>query len=183
MMTNKPTLYFAQGGPQQTEATLRAARVRALELGPEAVLVTSSSGRTALEAAHVFKGTAVRLIAVPFQPHLWDRHRPLDPEVAAECRSMGVQFLPDQPVVPMLDDLRPDVVNAWRIVSQGFKVALQVAAMCVETGLLKAGAHVISLGGSGRGADTAVAVRAFGHEDLFRMRVTEIIAMPSAPRR
>lgn len=182
-MTTKPTLYFPNGGPEHTRATLEAAKERALQLMPAAVVVTSSSGATSLEAARVFAGTGVRLIGVPFQKHLWDRHRSLRPEVAADCRALGVEFLPDEPVLVLLDHIHPKVINAWRMVSQGFKVALQVASMCVETGLLEAGAHVISLGGSGWGADTAVAVRTFGYDDLFRSRVTEIIAMPSAPRK
>ena len=178
-MKKSETIYFPQGGPDCTRDTLRAARARAEEIKPEAVIVTSSTGKTAAEAAQVFSGSGIRLIAAPFQKHLWNRLTPLDPELAAECRSQGVEFLPDEPVVPMLDDDRPDIVNAWRMVSQGFKVALQVAAMCVDTGLLSAGAHVIALGGSSKGADTAIALNTHGTAEVLKSNVTEIIAMPS----
>lgn len=63
--------------------------------------------------------------------------------------------------------------------SQGFKVALQVASMCVDTGLLKPGAHVISIGGSVRGADTGIAVQIHGYTNVLKSNVTEIIVMPS----
>ena len=83
------------------------------------------------------------------------------------------------PPVPMLSRDHPDIVNAWRTVGQGFKVALQVASMCVDTGLVITGAHVISMGGSSRGADTAVAVKIQGYDTVLKSIVTEIIAMPS----
>ena len=178
-MRKAETTYFDKGGPEHTQATLQAAKDRATDLKPEAVIVTSTSGKTALEAAHIFAGTGSRIIAVPFQKHLWEKHSPPDSQLAAECRELGVEFLPDEPVVPLLDSERPDIVNAWRTVSQGFKVALQVASMCVDTGLLKPGAHVISIGGSGRGADTAIAVETCGYTNVLESNVTEIIAMPS----
>ena len=181
-MEAKPTLYFDKGGPENSQETLEAAKKRALEIEPEAVVITSSSGKTALEAARIFAGTNIRLIGAPFQKHLWDRHRPLEPQFADECRQLGMEFLPDKPIVPMLDSQRPDIVNSWRTVSQGFKVALQVASMCVDTGLLKPGDHVISIGGSSRGADTAIAVQICGFDDILKSNVTEIIAMPAKPK-
>ena len=181
-MNVKPTVYFGDGGPQHSIATLRAAKERALELKPTAVIVTSSTGATALEAARIFEGTGIRLIGAPFQRHLWDRHRPLDPDIVTRCREFGVEFLPDEPRVPMLGEDRPDIVNAWRVVSQGFKVAVQMAAMCVDTGMIEAGALVISLGGSSRGADTAIVVRPQGTANVLKSKVVEIIAMPSAAR-
>ena len=178
-MRKVETAYFDKGGLEHTQSTLQAAKERTAEINLEAVIVTSTSGKTALEAAHIFSGTGTRIIAVPFQKHLWEKHSPLDPQLAAECRKLGVEFLPDEPIVPLLDSERPDIVNAWRTVSQGFKVALQVASMCVDTGLLKPGAHVISIGGSGEGADTAIAVQTYGYVDVLKSNVIEIIAMPS----
>jgi hypothetical protein len=173
------TACFDEGGPEHTQATLHAAKKRSVELNLETVIVTTTSGKTALEAAHIFAGSGSRIIAVPFQKHLWDKYTPLDPKLAAECRGLGVEFLPDNPVVPLLDDERPDIVKAWRTVSQGFKVALQVASMCVDTGLVQPGAHVISIGGSDKGADTAIAVQTYGYRVVLKSNVTEIIAMPS----
>ena len=181
-MNTKPTLYFDKGGESNSIAALEAAKARALELKPVAVIVTSSTGKTALEAAKIFQGTGLRIIAAPFQKHLWDKYRGVDPKIAAQCRELGVEFMPDEPKVPMLSTDHPDIVNAWRVVSQGFKVAIQMAAMCVDTGVIQAGDHVISLGGSSRGSDTAIAVIAQGTANVLKSKVTEIIAMPSAPK-
>ncbi|MBN2309849.1 MAG: hypothetical protein JXR94_12820 [Candidatus Hydrogenedentes bacterium] len=179
-MKRGETVYFEKGGPQNTEAALDAVRARVPELKPDAVVVATTSGRSALVAARALADTGVRVIAVPFQKHLYDKYGPPDPELAAQCRESGVEFLPEEPTVPMLDTHRPDIVNAWRTMSQGFKVALQVASMCVDLGMLDAGAHVIALGGSGEGADTAVAVHTYGYDDVLKSNVTGIIAMPVA---
>ena len=178
-MNTRPTLYFARGSAEHTQYTLQAAKERAVSLKPEAVVMASSRGQTGLEAAHIFKGTGFRIIAVPFQKHLWGKYTNLDPKMTAECRQLGVEFLPDEPAIPMIGEEHPDIANAWRCVSQGFKVALQVASMCVDTGLLEDGAFVIALGGTERGADTAVAVQTRGYADILKSNVTEIIAMPS----
>ncbi len=178
-MTEKSILYFERGGPQNSRATLEAAKARALELKPEAVVVTSTTGKTGLEAAQIFAGTGMRMIVAPFQRHLWEKYEPLDPHLEAECRKLGAEFLPDEPAVPMIDDERRDVIRAWYTLSQGFKVAIQVASMCVDTGLLEPGARVIAIAGSDHGADTAIVVRIRGYTDVLKSNVTEIIAIPS----
>lgn len=177
-MKKAETAYFDKGGPKNTQATLLAARQRALALKPEAVIVTSTSGKTALAAARIFAGTGARIIAVPFQKHLWKKYGPPNSRLVKVCRELGVEFIPDEPIVPLLDREHPDMVNAWRTVSQGFKVALQAASMCVDTGLVKPGAQVIAIGGSGTGADTAIAVQTYGYRSVLKSNLTEIIAMP-----
>ena len=179
-MRSRSTVYFDKGGKEHTSATLQAAKEWLAGLEFDAVVVTSTTGRTALTAAAVFAGTGARLIAVPFQKHLWEKYSPLDPEMAAECRDLGVEFLPDEPALPLLDTLRPDIVYAWRAISEGFKVAVQVASMCVDLGLLEPGAHVIATGGSSRGADTALTVETYGYDNVLKSNVTGIIAMPVA---
>lgn len=177
-MKKREIIYFGKGGPRNTQATLDAALERAAEVKPDALVVASTSGKTALRAARIFAGTGIRVIAVPFQKSLWKAYGAPDPKLAAQCRRLGVEFLPDEPAVIMLDSAHPDVVNAWRTVSEGFKVGLQIASMCVDTGLLKSGARVIAVGGSGQGADTATVLQTFGFADVLKSRVLEIIAKP-----
>ncbi len=175
----KKIVYFKKGSSEHSEAALQAAKERALEIKPEAVIVTSTSGKTGAAAARIFRGTGFRIIVVPFQKQLAEKNDwKLNAHAAEECKKLGAEFLPEEPVCKILDDDRPDIVKAWRTVSQGFKVAQQVATMCVDTGLIKPGAHVISLGGTGRGADTAIALKSYGYNDVLKNNVTEIIAMP-----
>ena len=57
-------LYFEKPGKQNTETTLRLARNRAEELGVLQVVLASTHGYTALQAAEVFRDSGIQLIAV-----------------------------------------------------------------------------------------------------------------------
>jgi len=178
-MKEGKTVYFEKPGPQNTTAVMEAIREWIPQIQPAAVIVTTTTGKTALEAARVLKDTGVRLIAVQFQKAVADKNDwHLDPALAEQCRAAGVEFLPEEPVCVLLDNEREDVVNAWRCLGQGFKVAAQVAVMCVDTGLIPEGATVIASGGTHVGADVAIVVKPFGYADVFKSKINEIIALP-----
>ena len=70
------------------------------------------------------------------------------------------------------------VAHSLRILGQGLKVCVEIAAMATDAGLLPYGEEVVAVGGSGRGADTVcVLLPAHGH-DLFACQVREILCMP-----
>jgi hypothetical protein len=58
-----PVTYFAEPGPQNTEATLRLALERARQLGLAHLVVASDSGRTARRALEL-SGTTPRVVVV-----------------------------------------------------------------------------------------------------------------------
>ncbi len=66
----------------------------------------------------------------------------------------------------------------------GLKVAIEVMFMSVWAGILPPGENVIAIGGTERGADTAIVVRSAFQENFFaseaskRPMVREILAMP-----
>ena len=62
-MTNS-IVYFEEMGKVNTVETLVVSKKRALELGIRQVLVASSHGYTAKEAARIFEGTGIEVIAV-----------------------------------------------------------------------------------------------------------------------
>jgi len=95
----KEIIYFEKGNHKHSEDALEAARERALEIKPEAIIIASTSGKTGIMAAHIFKGTGFRIIAVPFQKDLAEKHNwKLDPMLAEECKILGVELLPEEPV-------------------------------------------------------------------------------------
>jgi hypothetical protein len=50
------TVYFEKAGPENTEETLKLAKMRAEELGIRNVVVASTTGETGVKASKVFKG-------------------------------------------------------------------------------------------------------------------------------
>jgi hypothetical protein len=62
---------------------------------------------------------------------------------------------------------------------QGMKVVVECAAMAADSGLIPMDRDVISIGGSGRGADTAVVMKPAHISDIFDSYIKEIIAKPN----
>ena len=70
------------------------------------------------------------------------------------------------------------IASALRILGQGVKVCVEIACMALDAGLIPYGEEIISVAGSGHGADTAcVIVPAHSHH-FFDTVVKEIICMP-----
>jgi hypothetical protein len=69
-----------------------------------------------------------------------------------------------------------DMAQAFRCFGQGTKVAVQVAVLAVQAGLVDEGEMVIGIGGSSRGADTALELKAsWGYADVH---VAQILCKP-----
>ena len=74
------------------------------------------------------------------------------------------------------------ILLSLRRVSPGLGVAVEVAAKAVDSGAVAAGEEVISTGGTERGLDTAIVIRASGSKQLFSEEygadILEIICKP-----
>jgi hypothetical protein len=69
------------------------------------------------------------------------------------------------------------VANTLRILGQGMKVCVEIAAMAADGGLIPC-EDVIAVAGTGRGADTVVVIRANSSNNFFQIKVREILAKP-----
>jgi hypothetical protein len=67
---------------------------------------------------------------------------------------------------------------ALRTFGQGTKVALEIAAMAADAGLVRVDEDIIAIGGTGRGADTALVLAPSYVHRFFNTRVKEIICKP-----
>jgi len=70
------------------------------------------------------------------------------------------------------------VAMTLRMFGQGMKVACEIAAMAADAGLVRTDEEIITIGGTGRGADTAVVVQPACTHRFFGLKVKEIICKP-----
>lgn len=70
------------------------------------------------------------------------------------------------------------VANALKLFGQGTKVAVEIAVMALDSGLVPFGFDVISIGGTGRGSDTALVLRPAHSIRFFETRVRKVLALP-----
>ena len=157
--------YFEETGQSNTERTLELASTRAREAGIGSIVLASTRGHTAGKAVEICSD--LNLIAVGIQ-----RER-FPVEQAERFQQIG-KLLFSREVDYAYP---PDMQQAFRRFGQGTKVAVEVVVCAVREGLLKVGERVIGVGGSSRGADTALVIRASW--DFADTYVSEIICKPA----
>ena len=176
--------FFESAGPHNTERTLELALQRAGELGTRHILVATTSGATGARAAELFQG--LNVVAVTHSTGFKEPNKQeLLPEHRERILALGGHVLTCQHAFGRLAravrrkmgtyQLDEIVAFALRTFGQGVKVACEITAMATDAGLVPAGEELIAIAGTGRGADTAAVIRAANAQDLFDLRVLEIL--------
>jgi hypothetical protein len=182
-------LLFDEPGKENTQATLEAARQRAEKLGIKSVIVATSTGDTALRTAEAFGGTDAVVVGVTLHAGLWAKYTAPDPQTVRQAEARGVRFLTATHTlmgnvgsairekfggIPQVEL----IAHTYYTFSQGMKVAVEVAVMAADAGLISADEDVIAIAGTGEGADTAIVMRPAYSTDFFSVKVREVITMP-----
>jgi len=188
--TDMTVRYFTRAGLRNTAALFEAVARRAGESNIRTVIVATTSGRTAFEALDRL-GEGFDIIAVTHvtgftEPNVQD----MDEKDRRELEKRGVRVLTCQhalggigrAVRNRLGTYQIDELIAYtlRIFGQGIKVAIEVSLMAADAGLVSVGEDVISVGGSGKGADSAVVLRPANSFHFFDLKMKEIICKPAA---
>ena len=181
------TVYFDQPGTANTDRTLKIAETRARELEIYTVLVASTRGHTGVQAVKQFQGleTVVVTHSMGFkEPNIQE----LSPENRTAIERAGGKILtsvhgfagPNRAVRIKLGTYQVDEIIACvlRTVGQGFKVCVEIALMAADAGLVRVGKPCIAIGGTGRGADTAVVLSPANCQTFFDIRIHEILCKP-----
>jgi len=183
------TYCFEKPGPQNTDQTLRIALERAVALGIRQVVVASSHGETAHKAQALFAPEHIQVVAVSLS-HGWEHLGwCMTPEEKDPLLEMGVR------VVTGIHALGDGVETAFsdkhggrapqEIVRdtlyrfcQGMKVAVECLLMAADAGALYMDQEVISIGGTGNGADTAIVCKPAYPRTFLDLRILEVLAKP-----
>lgn len=180
-------VYFDSLGAENTEETLKLAKIRARELGIKKIVVATTKGDTAVKAAKEFKDYKVIVVT-----HASGFLAPGTQELTAENRQkidkLGVEVFTGTHAfggiaramrqtfsTHVLGDF---MANTLRVFGQGMKVAIEITMMAADAGLVSPEEEVIAIAGTGRGADTAIVVKPAHAHDAFALRVKEIICKP-----
>jgi hypothetical protein len=169
------------------QTLLKAVKRRAEELGVKTILVASTTGETGAKVAESFRGYNVVVVT-----HSTGFVGPDIQELKAENREgilkAGGKILTTthafgglgRAVRRKFGTYQSDeiVANTLRIFGQGVKVAVEIAIMAADSGLVSVNEDLISIGGSGGGADTALVLRPANVQDFFDVKVHEIICKP-----
>lgn len=179
------TLYFENPGKENTEATLKVAYQRAKQLGIKRIVLASTHGYTAKMAKKIFGDSDIEIIAVSISPTFSEEGWAMTPSERKELQDMGIT------VLTCMHALGDDVSEAFgtnapnRIVRetlyrfcQGMKVAVEIAIMAADAGLIFPSEEVIAIAGTGTGADTAIVVKPAYARKFDEFEIREILAKP-----
>ena len=184
-----PCRYFFKSGQENTKAVMEAVSRRCRELPIGKVLVATCSGKNAFTALKALD-PGVKIIAVthvtgfvkPDFQELSDKNR-------RELQAKGATVLTCQHAFGgvgrgarrKLATYQVDEIMAYtlRMFGQGTKVAIELALMAADAGLVRTDEDVISVGGTAEGADTALVIQPANSADIFDLKVKEVICKPA----
>jgi len=191
-------IYFDSPGKGNTRDVIEAVKKRLKDVSIEYVIVASTTGATAIEVSDAL-GDSVKIVSVSESALVreWGAQYPcMNPENKKELERRGVvvaekvpYFFHSSPLdcgrwsAPSPDMIVRETLYAF---GQGMKVAVEVVFIAVACGYIEPFQDVIALGGTSRGADTAILLRAtfpnliFSEDASKRLMIKEIIAMPRA---
>ncbi len=180
-------MYFEGPGKTNTEETLKRAFERGTALGLNEVVVASTTGDTALKAADIFENFTITAVSYhcgfrkPFESVM-------DPGIRNDLLAKGIKVISathalsgvERAVAKKHGGVYPVllIADTLRLFGQGTKVAVEVAIMAADSGALT-GNDMVSIGGSGKGSDTALIIKPANQSDIFDMRIREVVCKPS----
>jgi hypothetical protein len=182
-----PCVYFREPGRRNSQQTLEIASRRAEELNIQNIIVPTTSGETGVAAMGHFKNRNL-VIVTHSTGFLKLDHQQLLPDLRRKIEEQGARILTCQhalggvgrAVRRKLGTYQMDEIIAYtlRVFGEGVKVAIEIALMAADSGLVSTREQCISMGGTGRGIDTALLLQPSTAQDFFDLRVLEILAKP-----
>ena len=181
------TVYFERPGRENTDEVLRIVGQRAKELGITTVLVASTRGDTAVQTVEALNG--LRIIVVT---HSQGFREPNTNSFTEESRrileSKGGIILTGTHLFAGISRAVRNKFNTYligdltastlKVFGEGMKVVIEISIMAADAGLVRTDEEVIAIGGTGRGADTAVVLTPENSQNFFDLKVKEILCKP-----
>ncbi|WP_456433205.1 pyruvate kinase alpha/beta domain-containing protein [Thermosulfuriphilus sp.] len=180
-------IYFERAGRENTPRVISILKATVKERGIRHVVVASTYGDTGLMAAEALQGLPVNLVVVTHNVGFKEPGAlELTDETRARLESLGAKVHTGTMVMRNLGTAirkklgtsdQEIIANTLRIFGQGIKVCCEIVMMAADAGLIPP-EDVISVAGTGRGADTMAIIKAMPSNMFFDLKVREILAKP-----
>lgn len=174
--------YFESPGWDNTDAALKIAKDYVEKHGIKSVVVASTTGYTAEKAAEVFVNKNL-VIVTHVAGFLKQDHQQFPKELKEKMEAKGIKVLTATHAFGgagrMFEFSVGNVAaNTLRMLSEGVKVGAEIAVMAADAGLVTTKDDVVSVAGTGKGADTVLVVRPANSTKLFELKIKKILAKP-----
>jgi hypothetical protein len=180
-------MYFTSIGKINTKDAAALALKAALEKNINYIVAASSSGHTARMLINLHN---INIICVTHaHGYPLEGKSEMPQEVRNELTGLGIKVLTTTHVLSGAErglskafgGVYPIeiIAHTLRMFGQGTKVCVETAVMALDAGLIPYGKPVITIGGSGEGADTALILTPSHAGSIFKTKIHEIICKPS----
>jgi hypothetical protein len=161
--------YFESPGEQNTERVLDIVKKRCEDLGITYVLVPSVRGVSAEKALDKFENTEITLFFVGIDPAKFST------DTRTRIERSGFKLVFYKQVSYAYPD---EAKNAFRRFGQGTKVAVELALIAAHEEVVPTDMEVVSLGGTGKGHDTALVILPAKSDNFNDLEVREVLCKP-----
>ena len=181
-------MYFKEPGPVNTVDTIKAALTAARERGIKFIVIASNSGASVNKLLEQDTDD-INIVAVTH--HIGFKGPGVDEmpaEVRSSLREKGIKVYTGTHLLAGVDrgvrnhfgGVYPAeiIAQTLRMFGQGVKVAVEIAVMVLDAGLIPHGEDIISIGGTASGSDAAIIIRPEHANHFYDTVIKEIIAMP-----
>ncbi|MBU2600313.1 hypothetical protein KJ849_07040 [bacterium] len=181
-------MYFDRTGPIYTEKTLEIAINAAIAHDIKHLVVASTTGETGAKLVKLAKGRDLKVIVVTHNTGFKEEGvQEIKESFKKEIERNDGLILTCPMVLRSLGAAIKNttgfshqqiVADTLRMFGQGIKVCVEIVAMAADSGLIPFD-KVIAVGGTSKGADTAVIIKANSSNKFFELKICKILAKPS----
>jgi hypothetical protein len=173
----------------RTVATLKAALARAGELHIKHLVVASTGGSTAMELAKLLPNDNEAVCVTHHAGFGEFGKNELPESVENKLAEHDIPVLRTTHLFAGVERAirlkfgglgsAETIAFTYRTLGEGIKVAVEIAVMALDAGLIPYGKDVIAIAGTGSGADAAIVIRPAHSRQFFDTRVREVIMKPT----
>jgi len=180
--------YFDSKGEKNTGRCLEICKGLYAE-GYRHFVVASTGGNTGLLFAESFKGTDANLVVVTHSAGFKEPGKlEIGKETVEKIRSLGAKVYTGTILTHSIETSLMNkhqgiypayiVTQTLRRFSQGVKVGVEIVMEACDAGLIPEAEEIVTVGGTGRGADTILIVESAASKRFLDLKVLEIVAKP-----
>jgi hypothetical protein len=185
--TRRAVTYFERTGKTNTSALLKIVKSYVEEEHIKDAVVASTTGQTGAQASKILKGCNVVVVGHSYgfkEPGNNEMEKQNEERILANKDKIfiGTHALSsaERAVRKEFGTIQPLelIANVLRRMGEGTKVCVEVTLMAADAGLIPVDRDIVAIGGTGRGADTALRIYPANSAKFFDLKIREIIAKP-----
>ena len=185
----KTVTFFEKPGPDNTAQCLDIVKEHISKYNYKYIVVATTGGSTGVSFSEGLHNRGVNVVVVT---HSYGFKEPntieLTDEAREKIRTAGATIYTGTMITHSLETALAQkfsgvyptllVAQSLRRFGEGAKVCCEMVMMAADAGLIPEGEEILTVAGTGRGADTVTVIRAAASKRFFDLKVLEILAKP-----